>query len=88
MDIQKEVEKIKERNKRVEADKAWETSLFRKLLITLFTYVITAIAFNLIGVENYLLSAIIPTTGYFISIQSLPFIKNWWIGKYYEKRDY
>lgn len=83
MDIQKEIEKIKERNKRVEADKAWETSFFRKILLTVFTYIITAIVFYLIGVGNYLLSAIIPTTGYFISIQSLPFIKKWWINKYY-----
>ncbi|RJO60116.1 hypothetical protein C4544_07205 [candidate division WS5 bacterium] len=86
MEIEKEITEIKNRNKKVEADKAWETSLFRKVLITFFTYIITAIVFYFIGVENYLLSAIIPTTGYFVSIQSLPFIKNWWIDKYYNER--
>ncbi len=83
-DLADEIEKIKERNKRVEADKAWETSLFCKVLISVFTYLITAIVFYLIGVENYLASALIPTTGYFLSVQSLPFIKKWWIKKYYK----
>ena len=32
-DIEAELAAIKERNKRVEADKAWETSTFRRLLI-------------------------------------------------------
>lgn len=30
MDIEKEIEQIKQRNKRVELDKAWETSLDQK----------------------------------------------------------
>jgi len=33
-----EIEKIKGRNRRVEADKAWETSLTRKILIAVLTY--------------------------------------------------
>lgn len=83
-DLESEIEDIKERNKRVEVDKAWETSLFRKVLITAFTYIITAIVFYLLGVDNYLASALIPTIGYFLSVQSLPFIKKWWIDKYYK----
>jgi hypothetical protein len=82
MDIEKEIEKIKKRNEKVEADKAWETSSFRKSFIVLVTYIITAIVFYLIGVRSYLLNALIPTTGYFLSIQTVPFIKNWWIKKY------
>ena len=85
MNIEKEIEEIKARNKKVEADKAWETSLFRKILISSFTYIITAIVFYLIGVKNYLASALMPTTGYFLSIQSLPFIKEWWVENRYRK---
>ena len=36
----KEIEKIKERNKRMEADKAWETSFTRRALISVATYIV------------------------------------------------
>jgi len=77
--VEKEIELIKERNKRVEADKAWETSKFRMFFILVMTYVVTAIVFYFIGVKNYLLSPLVPTAGFFLSVQSLPFIKNWWV---------
>ncbi len=85
MNLEKEIGEIKARNKRVEADKAWETSMFRKVIIVIFTYTITAVVFYLIGVKDYLLSALIPTIGYFLSIQSLPFIKKWWVDNRYGK---
>ena len=40
MSLEKELEKIKKRNKRVEADKAWEISKFRTFIVLLFTYLI------------------------------------------------
>lgn len=82
MNIEQEIKEIKERNKRVEAEKAWETSLFRKTIISLLTYIISAFIFYLLDVSNYLLSAVIPTTGYFLSVQTIPFIKEWWINNY------
>ncbi|MGA2417753.1 MAG: hypothetical protein ABSF55_00720 [Candidatus Staskawiczbacteria bacterium] len=84
-DIKKEIELIKERNKRVEADKAWETSGTRVFSIVAMTYIITSIVFYFIGVKNYLLSALIPTVGFYLSTQSLPFIKKWWIKKFVKK---
>jgi len=83
--IEKEINLIKERNKRVEMDKAWETSAFRVIFISVITYITTAIVFYFIGVKNFLLSALIPTVGYYLSTQSLPFIKRWWIDKMYKK---
>ena len=41
--LEKEIKEIKERNKRVELDKRWETSLTRRLCICLLTYVIVVI---------------------------------------------
>ncbi|OGZ67095.1 MAG: hypothetical protein A3D35_01535 [Candidatus Staskawiczbacteria bacterium RIFCSPHIGHO2_02_FULL_34_9] len=81
----KEIELIKERNKRVEADKAWETSRFRIFSLCLITYIITAIVFYFIGVKNYLLNAFIPTVGFYLSTQSLPFLKKFWVDKIYKK---
>jgi len=80
--IKTEINLIKERNKKVEADKAWETSKTRVLSILLMTYIITAIVFYFIGVRNFMLSALIPTVGFFLSTQSLPFIKRWWVNKF------
>jgi len=77
--LETEVALIKERNLRVEADKAWETSHFRVLLISTIIYVVTVKVMYFIGASNYLLNALVPPLGYFISVQSLPFIKKWWI---------
>jgi hypothetical protein len=77
--LEKEIDIIKERNLKVEADKAWETSYFRVFSISLITYIVASRVLYFIGSENYLLDALIPTAGYFLSTQSLPFIKKWWI---------
>ena len=81
--LEKEVEIIKERNSRVEADKAWEVSYFRILLITFIIYVIELRYY--IGSNSFFLNAFVPAIGYFISVQSLPFIKKWWMKNYARK---
>jgi len=43
--LKKEIAEIKERNKRVEADKAWETSNTRKLIIFVLTYIVISVFF-------------------------------------------
>jgi hypothetical protein len=83
--IEKEIAIIKERNARVEADKAWETSYFRVLLISAIIYVIAVKIMYFIGSRNYFLDALVPAVGYFISVQSLPFIKKWWIKLFFKK---
>lgn len=86
MDVDNEIKRIEQRNRRVEAEKAWETSLFRSLTICVITYVITAIVFLMIGVKYYYLNALIPTTGFFLSTLSLRPIRNWWITHRMRKR--
>lgn len=81
MDIEKEIGAIQERNARVEADKAWETSLFRKLLVSVITYIVASFALYVIGVSDFYLGAIIPTLGFFLSTLTIPTIKKWWIKK-------
>lgn len=82
--IERSLQEIKERNTRVAADKAWETSWFRVLCIVVVTYIIASIVMYAIGVTNYFTSALIPTIGYFLSTRSLPLIKQWWIKNYYK----
>ena len=43
--IKQDIRSIKERNARVEADKAWETSMTRKVLIAVLTYALVVLFF-------------------------------------------
>lgn len=87
MHIEERIEKIEERNVRVQAEKAWETSALRIVVIMLITYIIASGTLFMIGNDNPLRNALIPVLGYFLSVQSLPFIKNWWISKYLKKQN-
>ena len=78
-DTHEQLQVIQERSRRVEADKAWETSMFRKILIAFITYVVASIALYSIGAENFYVGAVIPTLGFLLSTLSLPSIKAWWI---------
>lgn len=81
MDYEKEINAIKERNVRVEADKAWETSSIRTILIASITYLTILIVFLVIGLQKPFLSAAIPMIGFVLSIQSIPIVKKWWLKK-------
>jgi hypothetical protein len=76
--LEQETEDLRSRNKRVEADKDWETSLARIASITILTYLSTAIVFYSIGIDNPYFNALVPTLAFFISMQSLPFIRKRW----------
>lgn len=87
--LEQRVSLIEQRNKRVEKDKAWETSLVRRLLVILFTYLIIAIYFNFVLHINPWLNAIVPTAGFFLSTLTLPFFKKMWekyIHHYHENK--
>jgi len=45
MDLEKEIKEIKKRNKKVEMEKAWETSIFRKVIIAILTYLVIVLFF-------------------------------------------
>lgn len=80
-ELELQLEKLKERNARVEADKAWETSAFRIGSIMIITYLLAAATMYLIDAEHVLRGALVPTLGYFLSTQSLPAIKRHWIAR-------
>jgi len=80
--LKQEVACIIERNKRVEADKAWETSWFRVVSIMVLTYIFAIMFLYFIHANNIFLNALVPVIGFFLSTQSLPIIKNWWINKF------
>jgi hypothetical protein len=83
--LEREIESIKERNQNVQAGKAWEQSGVRLLSIALITYIIASIVLYFIEIPNFYLSALVPVIGYLLSVQSLPFLKDWWIKKYLKR---
>ncbi len=83
--LENEIEEIKKRNQRVEADKAWETSWTRRIVIVILTYVVISLFFYFALIPNPLLNAIVPTTGFVLSTLSIPIIKKWWLNTVYRK---
>lgn len=78
-DIEKEIELIKERNKRVEQNKAWETSLVRRLSIAILTYIIVVTYSLLIKeVSNVFLTSLVPVIGFLLSTLSINLIRKIW----------
>lgn len=78
-EIEKEIELIKDRNKRVEKDKAWETSMLRKVSIAILTYlVVITYSYLIKNVSNIFLSSLVPVIGFLLSTLSLKAIRNIW----------
>ena len=77
--IKKDIKEIKDRNVRVEIDKAWETSMFRKFLIAILTYIVVVLFFLFIKLSNPFMNAIVPTIGFVLSNISIPYFKKLWI---------
>lgn len=78
-DLENEIAKIKERNKRVELDKAWETSWTRKICICILTYIVVVIYSYLINKNNNIwLSSLVPVIGFTLSTVSLNFVRTVW----------
>lgn len=83
--LEREIHTIKERNKRVEADKAWETSNTRRALIALITYILATLVLWLISIEEPYLGAFIPTLGYILSTLTIQFGKKLWVSCVWNK---
>lgn len=73
------INEIKERNARVELDKAWETSYTRKISLTIITYIVIVIVLVVIKNDNPFINGLVPAVGYFLSTQSLQVIKKYWV---------
>ena len=81
-DLEERVSNIEERNKNVEADKAWETSWSRRIIIALFTYVVVGIFLSAIAVPDAWVGSLVPAIGFVLSTLSIPYFKKVWITKY------
>mgnify|MGYP001578596773 CR=1 FL=1 len=78
-ELEKRITAIEKRNKRVEIDKAWEMSYFRRTLLVAFTYLSIGLYMWVIGVQSPWLNAVIPSLGFLLSTLTLPLFKKWFI---------
>lgn len=77
-ELEKEIQLIKERNRRVELDKVWETSFTRRSLLVVFTYLSIGVYLNVIDIPNPWINAIVPALAFLLSTLTLPFFKKLW----------
>lgn len=85
MSVEERLSQIEARNSRVEADKAWESSLLRRGFIAAVLYSVSGFLLTAINSSWPWLHAAIPALGYVISTLSLPFLRSFWQMRLYKK---
>ena len=85
--LEKRLKEIESRNSRVEVDKSWETSLTKRGLLALFTYLAIGFYLQAVKIQQPWLNAIVPSVAFMLSTLTLPFFKRLWI-KYKTKNLY
>lgn len=83
-ELHEQIQLIRERNRKVELEKTWEISLFRKVVIAILTYLIVLIFFLVLKLPKPVVNAFIPTIGFLLSTLSLGICKKIWL-KYFHK---
>lgn len=84
-ELEKKVAALEARNKRVEINKAWETSFTRKFLLVIITYLIVGLTLTVINNTQPWINALVPALAFFLSTLTLQFIKKYWVEKIYKK---
>ena len=74
-DLEKRIEKIEQRNARVEQDKKWERSPIRIFCIIVLTYGIVLLYQYLADTSSIFISSAIPVMGFFLSTLSIGFVR-------------
>ena len=77
--LEEKIQKIEKRNQQVEADKAWETSWTRRILLTIFTYLAIAVYMWAIDILKPWLNAVVPAVAFMLSTLTMPFFKKLWL---------
>lgn len=77
--LEQRIEKLEARNRRVEGDKAWETSWTRRLSITVLTYLTLVFYLRFIAHIYPWIDALVASLGYFVSTLTIGFFKQRWL---------
>ncbi|OGM98433.1 MAG: hypothetical protein A2915_00510 [Candidatus Yanofskybacteria bacterium RIFCSPLOWO2_01_FULL_41_34] len=79
--LEERIQKIESRNMKVEVDKAWETSLMRRVLLTLFTYLAISVYLWVMDISRPWFNAVVPAVAFMLSTLTMPFFKKIWLKK-------
>lgn len=77
--LEQRIQKIEDRNEKVETDKAWEISWMRRIILAVFTYLIVGLFLWTIKVSRPWINAVVPSLGFIISTLVMPFFKKIWL---------
>lgn len=77
--IEQRMQKIEERNQKVEVDKDWETSWTRRILLVVFTYLAIGVYMRAIDIPRPWLNAVVPAVAFMLSTLTMPFFKKLWL---------
>ena len=83
--LEQRIEKIEARNREKESDKAWETSLTRRMLIAVFTFLVTGVFMSSINIPEPWQNAAITTVGFILSTLGLNWVQGLWSKYFYKK---
>lgn len=83
-ELEKEVKKVKIRNKRVEADKAWEISFTRRFFVAVLTYFVIVLFFYFAELPKPFINSIVPALAFLLSTMTLSFFKKIWLKRHGE----
>lgn len=77
------VEALEKRNRKVEADKAWETSWARRVSIMVLTYLVVVAYLQFIVHIDPWINALVPVLGFLLSTLTLSFLKTAWLKRHH-----
>lgn len=77
--LQNDIDALKARNAKVEAEKAWETSSLRIGAIVVITYFVAVLLMVSLETPRPFFAALMPTVGFFLSTQTLPVLQRWYL---------
>ncbi|HXE10167.1 MAG TPA: hypothetical protein VN554_01955 [Verrucomicrobiae bacterium] len=73
--LEERVAKLEARNRRVEADKAWETSWTRRLVLMALIYLTVIFYLRFVVHIDPWINGLVPVLGYFVSTLTITFLR-------------
>ena len=79
--IESRLSVIEARNKRVENDKAWETSWTRRVSIMILTYLVVVAYLHFVVHISPWVNALVPVIGFTLSALTVSILKEVWLSR-------
>lgn len=79
LSLEERIAQLEARNRRVEGDKAWETSWTRRLAIMLLTYLTVVSYLHFVVHVDPWINALVPVLGFFLSTLTVSQLKKHWL---------